>query len=256
MNKNFKNKIFKIGMPVPAYGPMTDFNMDEIHNDNRFPFPVDCRGMKVKREAQWNGFDTSVVTDYDINRENFSYRFNVPQSVTTFDMGDYTKVVDKSQRNYKHHQLLPDGTQKTIMKTHIRTNTVNMPHDLTQLAKGEGDNPKNWGNQTIVDELYSTVETAKGNTVIRLVTKSRNTTVNGNTYKTGWTLLEKKDVTGVTYYHYKNGIYEKVADDIETRDKETDKKKKNKIKWLDNLIRGVLVVLERVFSVLLFRGRN
>ncbi|MCP4215322.1 MAG: hypothetical protein GY765_11740, partial [bacterium] len=108
----------------------------------------------------------------------------------------------------------------------------------------------------IVNEFYCTVETAKGNTVTRHVSYSYDITVNGGSYRTGWTLLEKRDVTGVTYYHYRNGIYEKMADDMETRDKETDKNKKNKIKWLENLIKGVLFVLEKVFSAFLFRGRN
>ncbi|MCP4215358.1 MAG: hypothetical protein GY765_11920, partial [bacterium] len=195
MNKSFKNRIFKIGMPVPASGPMADINMDDGNDDQRFSFPENCNGLKVKREVQWDGFDTTVVTDYHLNRENFAYWFTVPQSITTIDMGDYTKVLDKVQRNYKTQNLLPDGTLKTIMKTHIRTNRVNMPHDLTRLAESEGGNPGNRGNQTIVNEFYCTVETAKGNTVTRHVSYSYDITVNGGSYRTGWTLLEKRDVT-------------------------------------------------------------
>ncbi|MCP4214911.1 MAG: hypothetical protein GY765_09650, partial [bacterium] len=193
MNNSLKNKVFKIGMPVPPYGLTGTIDLEKC--DEKFPFPQDLSGMKVKRAVQWDGFDTSVVTDYDMSSDNSSFCLNIPQSIITVDMGDYTKVVDKEQKNYRTRKLLTDGTLKTVMRTHIRTNTVNMPHDLTKLAESEGGNPGHWGNQGIVNEFYCTVETAKGNTVTRHVSYSYDITVNGGSYRTGWTLLEKRDVT-------------------------------------------------------------
>ncbi|MCP4221292.1 MAG: hypothetical protein GY765_42090 [bacterium] len=205
MSTSYKNKIFKIGLPVPPYGHTGTMNMEK--DNEKFPFPDDCSGMRVKREVQWDGFDTNLVTNYEINRDNFSFCLNGPQSVTTIDMGDYTKVVDKEQKNYRTQKLLPDGTLQTVTKTHIRTNTVNMPHDLSTLAEGEGVNPEYWGKQTVANEFHSTVETALGNTVTRQLEYSTDITVRGVTYRTGWTLLEKKDVTGVTYFRYENNSY-------------------------------------------------